>query len=116
MGDGIAIIPSEGALYAPVDGEVTLLFETNHALGMKTDKGVEVLFHIGIDTVQLEGQYFYPKVQAGDRVQAGDLLIEFDVEKSWKQDTIQLRLLSSRIQINMILRYSHYKRSIAKIH
>lgn len=62
MGDGIAIVPSEGALYAPVDGEVTLLFETNHALGMKTDKGVEVLFHIGIDTVQLEGQYFYPKV------------------------------------------------------
>ncbi|MBC5951789.1 PTS glucose transporter subunit IIA, partial [Bacillus pumilus] len=56
-------------------------FETNHALGMKTDQGVEVLFHIGIDTVQLEGQYFQPKVQAGERVQAGDLLIEFDVEK-----------------------------------
>lgn len=81
MGEGIAIVPSKGALYAPVDGEVTLLFETNHALGMKTDHGVEVLFHIGIDTVQLEGQYFHPKVQAGDRVQAGDLLIEFDLEK-----------------------------------
>lgn len=89
MGEGIAIVPSKGALYAPVDGEVTLLFETNHALGMKTDHGVEVLFHIGIDTVQLEGQYFHPKVQAGERVQAGDLLIEFDLEKSWKQGMIQ---------------------------
>ncbi|MGV2541579.1 PTS sugar transporter subunit IIA, partial [Bacillus pumilus] len=57
MGEGIAIVPSKGALYAPVDGEVNLLFETNHALGMKTDQGVEVLFHIGIDTFQLEGQY-----------------------------------------------------------
>ncbi len=51
MGEGIAIIPSKGELYAPVDGEISLLFETNHALGMKTANGVEVLFHIGIDTV-----------------------------------------------------------------
>ncbi|MCI4128354.1 beta-glucoside-specific PTS transporter subunit IIABC [Bacillus haynesii] len=81
MGEGIAIIPSKGELYAPVDGEVSLLFETNHALGMKTANGVEVLFHIGIDTVQLEGKFFKPLVQAGDKVKAGDLLIQFDLEK-----------------------------------
>ncbi|MEX3913726.1 beta-glucoside-specific PTS transporter subunit IIABC [Bacillus paralicheniformis] len=81
MGEGIAIIPSKGELYAPVDGEISLLFETNHALGMKTANGVEVLFHIGIDTVQLEGKFFTPLVQAGDQVKAGDLLIQFDLEK-----------------------------------
>lgn len=81
MGEGIAIIPSKGELYAPVDGEISLLFETNHAFGMKTANGVEVLFHIGIDTVQLEGKFFTPLVQAGDKVKAGDLLIQFDLEK-----------------------------------
>ena len=81
MGEGIAVIPSKGELYAPVDGEISLLFETNHALGMKTANGVEVLFHIGIDTVQLEGKFFKPWVQAGDQVKAGDLLIQFDLEK-----------------------------------
>ncbi|MPQ27120.1 beta-glucoside-specific PTS transporter subunit IIABC [Bacillus paralicheniformis] len=81
MGEGIAIIPSKGELCAPVDGEISLLFETNHALGMKTANGVEVLFHIGIDTVQLEGKFFKPFVQAGDKVKAGDLLIQFDLEK-----------------------------------
>ncbi|MGE6630611.1 beta-glucoside-specific PTS transporter subunit IIABC [Bacillus sp. NPDC077027] len=81
MGEGIAIIPTKGELYAPVDGEVSLLFETNHALGMKTANGVEILFHIGIDTVQLEGKFFKPLVKAGDRVKAGDLLIQFDLEK-----------------------------------
>lgn len=103
MGDGIAIVPSKGALYAPVDGEVTLLFETNHALGMKTDQGVEVLFHIGIDTVQLEGQYFHPKVQAGDRVQAGDLLIEFDLEKIMEAgyDPVTLAVITNTDQYDI---------------
>ncbi|MGM0900703.1 MAG: beta-glucoside-specific PTS transporter subunit IIABC [Bacillota bacterium] len=81
MGEGIAVIPSKGELYAPVDGNIKMIFETNHALGMKTTNGAEILFHVGLDTVQLEGKYFEPQVKVGDDVKAGDLLLKFDVEK-----------------------------------
>lgn len=81
MGDGIAVIPSKGELYAPVDGRIEMIFDTNHAIGMKTSNGAELLFHVGIDTVQLGGKYFEPQVKVGDEVKAGDLLIRFDLEK-----------------------------------
>ena len=80
LGKGIAIVPTEGKLYAPADGEVTMLFETKHAIGM-TCNGVEILMHIGLDTVALGGKYFTARVQAGDQVRQGDLLIEFDLEQ-----------------------------------
>ncbi|GGB48139.1 PTS beta-glucoside transporter subunit IIBCA [Virgibacillus dakarensis] len=81
MGDGIAVIPSKGELYAPVDGTIKMVFDTNHALGMETKNGAEVLFHVGLDTVQLGGKYFEPQVKVGDEVKAGDLLLKFDVKK-----------------------------------
>ncbi|SDC39217.1 PTS system, beta-glucosides-specific IIC component [Terribacillus halophilus] len=81
MGDGIAVIPSKGELYAPVDGEISMIFETNHALGMKTATGAEILFHVGLNTVQLGGEHFTPRVQVGDQVKAGDVLLTFDLEK-----------------------------------
>lgn len=81
MGEGIAVIPSKGELYAPVDGRIGMIFDTNHALGMETTNGAEILFHVGLDTVQLEGKYFEPQVKVGDQVKAGDLLLTFDVEK-----------------------------------
>lgn len=81
MGEGIAVIPSKGELYAPVDGKIEMLFETNHALGMITENGAQVLFHVGIDTVRLGGKYFEPQVKVGDDVKAGDLLLKFDLEK-----------------------------------
>jgi beta-glucoside PTS system EIICBA component len=81
MGEGIAVIPSVGELYAPVDGKIKMVFNTNHALGMETANGAEILFHIGIDTVQLGGKYFESLVKVGDEVKAGDLLIKFDLEK-----------------------------------
>lgn len=81
MGEGIAVIPSKGELYAPVDGKIEMLFETNHALGMTTDNGAQILFHVGIDTVRLAGKYFESKVKVGDEVKAGDLLLKFDLEK-----------------------------------
>ncbi|MGN7941717.1 beta-glucoside-specific PTS transporter subunit IIABC [Virgibacillus sp. 6R] len=81
MGDGIAVIPSKGELYAPADGEIKMVFNTNHALGMETANGAEILFHIGIDTVNLEGKYFESLVKVGDKVKSGDLLVKFDLQK-----------------------------------
>jgi len=81
MGDGIAVIPSEGKLYAPVAGKIEMVFETRHALGMTTNNGAQILFHVGLDTVKLGGKHFEAKVKVGDMVKAGDLLLEFDLEK-----------------------------------
>ena len=80
LGKGIAIEPSEGKIVAPVDGVITTLFPTYHAIGITSDKGAEILIHIGMDTVQLEGKYFTPKIAQGDRVKAGQLLLEFDIK------------------------------------
>ncbi len=80
MGKGFAIKPKNGKLYAPVSGLVTMVFDTKHAISIKTDNGIEILIHIGIDTVQLNGQYFNSCVKQGDYVKQGDLLIEFDYE------------------------------------
>ena len=79
MGQGVAIEPTEGRLLAPVDGEIALLFPTGHAIGMKTAKGSEILMHIGMDTVELNGEGFTTYVAQGDVVKAGQLLIEFDI-------------------------------------
>ncbi|HFI0076520.1 TPA: PTS system trehalose-specific EIIBC component [Streptococcus suis] len=79
MGKGIVIDPSEGKLFAPVDGEVSVLFPTFHAIGITTSTGIELLMHIGMDTVGLEGKGFTAHVKQGDKVKAGDILIDFDI-------------------------------------
>lgn len=81
MGQGVAIIPVEGKLYAPVDGEVTTFFPTGHAIGLVSDNGAEILIHVGMDTVKMNGDGFSPKVAQGAKVKKGDLLLEFDIEK-----------------------------------
>lgn len=81
LGDGIAIIPDEGKLYAPADGTIAMVYETKHALGMTTADGVEILFHIGIDTVKMNGKGFTPHVVQGQAVKKGDLLMEFDLDQ-----------------------------------
>lgn len=81
LGKGAAIIPSEGRIVAPADGVVTMVFDTLHALSVQTDSGAELIIHIGLDTVQLKGQFFKAHVNAGDKVKQGDLLLEFDIEK-----------------------------------
>ncbi|HFI0119375.1 TPA: PTS system trehalose-specific EIIBC component [Streptococcus suis] len=80
MGQGVLIDPSEGILVAPVDGEVSVLFPTNHAVGITSANGVELLMHIGMDTVGLEGKGFTAHIKQGDKVKAGDKLISFDID------------------------------------
>ena len=80
MGKGAAIIPAIGQAVAPADGEIVSLFRTKHAIGILTDSGVEILIHIGIDTVKLDGQFFEAHVQMGSKVKQGDLLVSFDID------------------------------------
>ena len=79
LGQGVGIVPRTGALYAPFDALVVAAFPTGHAIGLQHADGAELLIHIGLDTVKLGGKHFSPKVESGQRVQAGDLLVEFDV-------------------------------------
>lgn len=80
MGKGAAIIPTIGETVAPEDGEVVSLFRTKHAIGFQTQSGAEILIHIGIDTVKLDGQHFEAHVEAGQKVKKGDRLVSFDIE------------------------------------
>ena len=81
MGQGIAVKPSQGVVYAPADAEVSIAFPTGHAFGLKTTDGAEVLIHVGIDTVSMNGDGFEAKVAQGDKVKAGDVLGTFDSNK-----------------------------------
>lgn len=81
MGNGAAIVPSDTTIYAPVSGTITVAYETKHAYGIKSDNGAEILIHLGIDTVNLKGQYFDSKVSQGQHVTAGEALGSFEIEK-----------------------------------
>lgn len=79
MGDGIAVIPDEGKIYAPCDGKISMVMDnTKHAVGIETDDGVELLIHVGLDTVDLMGEGFQTHVVIGDNVKVGQLLISYD--------------------------------------
>ncbi|TKH04760.1 PTS glucose transporter subunit IIA [Peribacillus simplex] len=80
MGDGIAILPEEGLVVSPIDAEVIQVFHTKHALGLRTKHGIELLIHIGLETVNLEGEGFEVHVAEGQNVKAGDKLVTFDIE------------------------------------
>lgn len=80
LGTGVAMLPSSGTLYSPIDAEVTLVFDTMHAVTLETENHVEILLHIGLDTVQLSGEGYQAFVKAGDKVKKGDPLLGFDME------------------------------------
>lgn len=80
LGGGMAVVPVKGELYAPADGRIESVFEAKHAVSMVTAQGAELLMHIGMDTVKLEGKYFEPQVKSGDTVKKGQLLMKFDLD------------------------------------
>src|SRR5699024_10448528 len=80
VGDGLAIDPTEGIVVAPVDGEISQLFPTEHAIVVKTKENIEILIHVGMDTVNLKGEGFKALISKGDKVSKGDPLLEFDLE------------------------------------
>ena len=104
MGDGYAMDITDGNIYAPVNGEVTLVFPTGHAYGITTEAGVEVLLHIGIDTVELDGEGFDGKVKQGDTVKAGDLLtvVDLDFIRSKDKATITPLIFTSGDKIELL--------------
>lgn len=81
MGKSIAVNPKDNKVVSPVDGVVELVFETGHAIGLKNKEGIELLLHLGIDTVQLKGKYFHVLVKQGDTIKQGQVLAEYEVEK-----------------------------------
>lgn len=80
VGDGVAIYPIEGKVYSPVDGEIVLMAETGHAIGIKTKEGFEIIIHVGLETVAMKGEGFESLVSEGDKVSSGQLLLNFDLE------------------------------------
>ena len=81
LGKGLAIEPEKGEVVSPVNGTITTLFPTYHAIGITSDSGIEVLIHVGMDTVQLEGKYFHPCIKQGDQVHAGQTLLTFEMDQ-----------------------------------
>ncbi|EHJ01776.1 PTS system, beta-glucoside-specific IIABC subunit [Clostridium sp. DL-VIII] len=98
MGEGFAIIPSIGELYAPIDGTIEMVFETKHSLAMKSEDGTEIFFHVGLETVNLKGKYFNPEVTVGKSVKQGDLLLSFDLDKIIAEgfDTVTSVIITNR--------------------
>lgn len=98
MGDGVAFKPTDGTFVAPVSGEVVNLFPTKHAIGIKSQAGVEYLLHIGLETVTLDGEGFEAHVKQGDKVEVGDKLVTVDLELvAEKADTISPLVITNEI-------------------
>ncbi|MBQ7898006.1 MAG: PTS transporter subunit EIIC [Clostridia bacterium] len=106
LGNGVAFLPSEGKLFAPCDGKVESVFDTSHAVNILSERGEEILLHIGLDTVKLKGLHFKPQVKSGDSIKKGDLLITFDmggIKKSgYKLTTPMVIVNSDEFEIKVI--------------
>lgn len=80
-GDGLAVIPDSNTIYAPIDGEIKVVFPTKHVIGIENKNGVGIIVHVGIDTVELNGNGFEPLIKVGDKVSAGDPILNFDLKR-----------------------------------
>ncbi|EJS65813.1 PTS beta-glucoside transporter subunit EIIBCA [Bacillus cereus] len=111
LGEGVAIEPSEGKLFSPVSGTVSALFPTNHAIGITADSGAEILIHIGMDTVKLDGKFFSSRIEQGARVEKGQLLIEFNISEIQKAGYI----VTTPVVVTNYDKYSIKKTEMEKI-
>lgn len=104
-GKGVAIVPSNNQVISPINGKVSMVFPTKHAIGLTSDSGIEVLIHIGIDTVKLEGQYFEVFVKVGDEIKKGDILVKFDKEAIEKEgyDLTTMFVVSNTLEYTNVL-------------
>jgi PTS system glucose-specific IIA component len=104
VGDGVAIHPTEGKVYSPVDGEIMLMAETGHAIGIKTKEGFEILIHVGLDTVNMGGEGFENQISEGDKVKTGQLLLTFDLElvKTKAKSTVSPIVISNMEMVEQI--------------
>lgn len=105
MGQGVAFLPIDGKVYSPCNGKLVTVFPTKHALGIKADNGAELLIHFGLDTVQLNGEFFDQKIEVGKKVKKGDLILDVDIkmleEKGYKTVTPMIITNSDEFNINM---------------
>lgn len=97
MGDGFGVVPTQGNIYSPVEGIITSVFKTKHALGLKTSNGLEVMVHMGLDTVELEGKPFEILVEEGDKVKVQTPIAKMDLEqvRLAKKDTVILTIITN---------------------
>ncbi len=98
LGKGCGIKPAIGKIFAPFDGEVVMLAETKHALGLKNAEGIELLVHVGIDTVEMQGKGFTPQIDAGQKFKCGEVLLTFsipEIEKAGYQTTLAIVVTNS---------------------
>jgi PTS system glucose-specific IIA component len=99
VGDGVALEPTEGIVYSPVNGTLIQLFPTKHALGIKTEEGLEILIHIGMDTVEMKGNGFESFVSEGEKVKIGNKLLKFDMELVKKEHPLTSPIIITNMDI-----------------
>ncbi|MFE4661809.1 PTS glucose transporter subunit IIA, partial [Streptomyces hydrogenans] len=101
LGEGVGVEPADGRVVAPVDGELMVVADTGHAFGIRTAEGVEVLIHVGIDTVQMQGEGFDVRAEAGRQVRAGDLLVEVDLDavRAAQHPTVTLMTVTNTAEL-----------------
>ncbi|MBU5590668.1 PTS glucose transporter subunit IIA [Clostridium sp. MSJ-4] len=111
MGEGVAIEPKGNYLYAPIDGEITLVYEGRHALAIKTDAGLQILIHLGIDSVKLNGKGFAYYVNEGDKVKKGEKILFFDKEyiEKYASTTTPIVITNSELISNITFNYKANK-------
>lgn len=117
VGDGIAINPEEGRVLSPIEGEVVSLMPTGHAIGLRAKNGVEILIHIGIDTVEMQGEGFQKHVDEGDKIKPGQMLITFDLElvKKKAKSTISPVIITNMEEIKSIEKFHGEEELIMKV-